>query len=330
MTGLEKKLIASLGLSSSITAVSAQTIALTLAGGEPIHPEGYSTFGYRIILTQNNGPESSVFVPQSQVTNRIGRYSFTDLEQNSAYTFRATTIAINSEGNYEESDSTPTISYVTGAINKEDKTPPVISSLSYPNISYRSVIIRGSARDESHIKSLNTSGDIEIITRRTAGNLDWELYANLPKPETNAIIITAEDYNGNKSSTNIYILNLESQDSDGDGLKDLYEKHISKTSPDSKDTDNDGTNDDVEILYQLNPLDANSNLGIRELKIDDKSLIFKVPVRYEWPLSIEASTNLINWWIKKKIYPEKTGLEKVVLELENEDSYFRINYSFDY
>lgn len=48
------------------------------------------------------------------------------------------------------------------------------------------------------------------------------------------------------------------QDTDGDGLTDLYEASISRTSQTEKDTDGDGLNDGDEIIMGLNPTEADS------------------------------------------------------------------------
>lgn len=61
------------------------------------------------------------------------------------------------------------------------------------------------------------------------------------------------------------------QDTDGDGLTDLYEGSNSRTSNTQKDTDNDGLYDGDEIIMELDPLKADSkgdgvNDGERELE----------------------------------------------------------------
>lgn len=48
------------------------------------------------------------------------------------------------------------------------------------------------------------------------------------------------------------------QDTDGDGLTDLYEASISRTSQTEKDTDGDGLNDGDEIIMGLNPTEEDS------------------------------------------------------------------------
>lgn len=48
------------------------------------------------------------------------------------------------------------------------------------------------------------------------------------------------------------------QDTDGDGLTDLYEASISRTSQTEKDTDGDGLNDGDEIIMGLNPTESDS------------------------------------------------------------------------
>lgn len=48
------------------------------------------------------------------------------------------------------------------------------------------------------------------------------------------------------------------QDTDGDGLTDLYEASISRTSQTEKDTDGDGLNDGDEIIMELNPIEEDS------------------------------------------------------------------------
>jgi hypothetical protein len=62
----------------------------------------------------------------------------------------------------------------------------------------------------------------------------------------------------NMPSTACFLILGNTNDADGDGLTDAYEKLVSKTNPNVADTDSDGMPDAWEVLLGLNPL-ANDN-----------------------------------------------------------------------
>ncbi len=97
------------------------------------------------------------------------------------------------------------------------------------------------------------------------GTIRWKLptdegtYTITAKTEkatqSKTIAVIGNDLSNQYKEANYQIL---FQDTDGDGLTDIYEGSTSKTSQNSVDTDNDGLNDGDEIIMELDPLKPDS------------------------------------------------------------------------
>lgn len=104
------------------------------------------------------------------------------------------------------------------------------------------------------ILSSDTGKQIEWILPETEGTYTITATANKKSISKNVTVI------GNVLSTTFSDENtvVESNDSDGDGLSDRYEKEVSFTDPNNKDSDSDGVYDGDEIELELDPLKKDS------------------------------------------------------------------------
>ena len=87
--------------------------------------------------------------------------------------------------------------------------------------------------------------DIFATTNLAANAWQW-VFRSAPG-QTNAII-TGMAY------PNEFFTAASTNDTDGDGLSDAFEKYVSHTDPNNPDTDGDGISDGWEVLLGLNPL----------------------------------------------------------------------------
>lgn len=81
-------------------------------------------------------------------------------------------------------------------------------------------------------------------------------------------------------------------DTDGDGLSDREEVHVTLSDPNKKDTDGDGFLDGAEVLAGKNPLDPNSKPEPLEIRTAvELTINTEVGKSYQ----IEWTTNFADW-----------------------------------
>ncbi len=111
------------------------------------------------------------------------------------------------------------------------------------------------------VQMTNTTVSLVIHPPRNVTNGVYDLFctANLAPPSTWAWLLRCAPGQTNLTVTGLtnpqsfFILGL-TNDTDGDGLTDAYEKLVSHTDPNNPDTDGDGIPDGWEVLLGLNPL----------------------------------------------------------------------------
>ena len=91
------------------------------------------------------------------------------------------------------------------------------------------------------------------------GNHNSYTLSGLNDESTYYFSVTAYDWTGNESSySNEVYTGVSAMDSDEDGLIDSDEIGVYGTNPMKADTDDDGADDGLEVLYASDPLDGES------------------------------------------------------------------------
>jgi hypothetical protein len=290
-----------------------QTIPLTLTWNEPPwQPSGQATAGYEVIVEGSDGSWTNLFVDKSSCTNGIGSQPFPDMKPSTTYKFQCRTVCIteNSVGllvtNYSDYVE---LTFTTGkrgdASGEKDVLKPILVTSYLPTYTWDGYVdLGGTLQDESSLY-LDVSGAyLESIAYQGVGG-GWRARVWLLNEGTNSITIQAQDVEGNLQEKNLLVLNLNSVDSDGDGLSDTAERHLqdilgphfTATDPTKPDTDGDGLSDYEECWANTNPNDANDALRIQEVRRDPASGQLTIRcrvVRYR-SYTLERSTDLRTW-----------------------------------
>ena len=146
--------------------------------------------GYILESQRNGGRWEPYFVPHGDCANGKCEKEL-DVKELSTYNFRVRAVAEN--GN--ESDFSETISYVTGAFEESDTTPPEISVDSYPkNTDLEQIVLTGSIYDDSHVTLHAEIDGVSDYIRSGSG--DWEYTVDIPEGGV-VVNLKGEDYNDN-------------------------------------------------------------------------------------------------------------------------------------
>ncbi len=171
--------------------------------------------------------------------------------------------------------------------NYADEEPPELFLDTYPDSVLEGEIINlsGQVRDNSRLVGFSIVGDATVrrgpyfnytnpvfvngavainsegIWKGNPSGDKWHASLTLNKAGTNNIALDISDGAGNHRKTLVQIIQ-DWQDSDGDGLKDLYETRVLHTNPYNFDTDGDGTGDGDELRLGYDCMDAADNLKL--------------------------------------------------------------------